>query len=176
MTTATGPVKAANTCWSRSVQLTRAASVVRAFRRAPCHECVAVHVERTRFVLAFGAAERVGRFAAYDVGEVAVLEHFLPARTGQPVGYSTGPQLDVPQRSGWHRGTVGDGGELDPPAGAQHPEDLGEHRVLVGAQVDDPLEITTSAQQSSTGNTSAKPWRNSTCARPSASAVWRDFG
>ena len=34
---------------------------------------------------------------------------------------------------------VGDVGELEPPAGAQHPEDLGEHRLLVGAQVDYPV-------------------------------------
>jgi hypothetical protein len=115
------------------------ASLVRAFRRAACQECVAVHVECTRFALALGAAEGVGRFAGYDVGEAAVLEHFLPARTGQPAGYSTGPQVDVPQRSGWYGAAVGDIGELDAPAGAQYPEHLGEYRVLVGAQVDDPV-------------------------------------
>ena len=113
--------------------------LVRGFRRAACHERVAVHSERARFVLASGASERVGRLVGNYVAETAVLQHLLPARTGQPAGYSTGPQVDVTQRLGWHGAAVGDVGELEPPAGAQHPEDLGEHRVLVGAQVDDPV-------------------------------------
>jgi hypothetical protein len=62
---------------------------------AACHERVAVYLERAGLVRALGAAEGVDRLAGYDVGEAAVLQHLLPARTGQPAGYSTGPQVDV---------------------------------------------------------------------------------
>ena len=55
------------------------------------HERVAVYVERPGLVLAFGAAECVDRLARHHVGEAAVLQYFLPARTGQPASYSTGP-------------------------------------------------------------------------------------
>src|SRR5215475_11352332 len=110
-----------------------------AFGRPAGHERVAVHVERTGVVLAFGAAERVDGLADHHVRESAVLQHLLPARTGQPAGYSTGPQVDVAQRPGWYGAAVGDVSELEPPARAQHPMDLGEHRLLVGAQVDDPV-------------------------------------
>jgi hypothetical protein len=71
-------------------------------RRAACHEGIAAHVERAGLVIAFGAAERVDRLADHHVSETAVLQHLLPARTGQPAGYSTGPQVDVAQRPGWH--------------------------------------------------------------------------
>src|SRR5438552_18051166 len=98
----------------------------RALRRAGGHECIAVHVERPGVVLAFGAAERVDRRAGHHVGEAAVLQYFPPARTGQPAGYSTGPQVNVAHRLGWHGAAAGDVGELEPPARAQHAEDLGE--------------------------------------------------
>src|SRR5436190_17230330 len=93
-------------------------------RRAGGHECTAVHVEGTGVGLALGAAERVGRLADHHVSEPAVLEHLLPARTGQPAGYSTGPQVDVAHRLDRHGTAVGDVGELEPPAGTQHPADL----------------------------------------------------
>jgi hypothetical protein len=79
---------------------------------AACQECVAVYLERAGVVLTLGAAERVDCLAGYDAGEPAVLQHLLPARTGQPAGYSTGPQVDVAQcldgqpssrRHGWPR-------------------------------------------------------------------------
>src|SRR5687767_6028375 len=46
---------------------------------------------------------------------------------------------------------------------------LSTHRLMT------PLEITASAQPSSTGRCSARPSRNSTCVKPSASAVARDL-
>src|ERR1700756_187108 len=108
----------------------------RTFTGAACQECVAVHLERAGLILAFSAAEGVCRLADHHVDETAVLKHLLPARTGQPARYSTGPQVDVAERLGWYGAAVGDVGELEPPTGAQHPADLGEHRLLVGAQVD----------------------------------------
>src|SRR5215831_6246254 len=102
-------------------------------------ERVAVHIEGASVGLARGAAEGVGCVANYNAGEAAVMEHFLPARTGQPAGYSIGPQVDVTQRLDWYGAAVGDVSELEPTARAQHPMDLGEHRLLVGAQVDDPV-------------------------------------
>src|SRR5437773_7894654 len=104
-----------------------------------CQERVTVHIEDAGVGLAVGAAEGVGCLADYYVGEPAVMEHFLPARTGQPAGYSTGPQVDIAHRLDGYGAAVGDVGELEPPARVQHPEDLGEHRPLVSAQVDDPV-------------------------------------
>ena len=111
----------------------------RALGWAACHERVAVHVERAGVVLAFGAAEGVDRLAGHHVSETTVPEDLLPARTGQPASYSTGPQVDIKQRLGRHGAAVGAVSELEPPAWAQHPEDLGEHCLLVDAEVDDPV-------------------------------------
>src|SRR5207302_8034174 len=94
---------------------------------------------RAGLVFAFGTSERVDRLAGHHVSEAAVLEHLPPARTGQPAGYSTGPQVDVAHRLEWYGPAVGDVGELQPPAWAQHPQDLSEHRLLVGVQVDNPV-------------------------------------
>ena len=102
-------------------------------RRAGGHERVAVHIEGAGVGLAFGAAEGVGRLADHHIGETAVLEDLLPARTGQPAGYSTSPQVDVAHRLNGYGAAVGDVGELESPAGAQYPADLGEHGPLVGA-------------------------------------------
>jgi hypothetical protein len=57
-----------------------------------------VHVEGACLVFAGGAAEGVDRWPDGDAGEAGVLEDFLPARTGQPAGESSGPQVDVAQR------------------------------------------------------------------------------
>ena len=59
---------------------------------------VAVPADPGGLGLAFGAAERVDRLADHYVGETAVLQHLPPARTGQPAGNSTSPQVDVAQR------------------------------------------------------------------------------
>src|SRR6201987_5989872 len=92
-------------CPERTEPSTHPASVARrALGWAACHERVAVHVERAGVVLAFGAAKGVDRLAGHHVSEPAVLEHLLPARTGQPASYSTGPQVDVTQRLGRHGG------------------------------------------------------------------------
>src|SRR5580693_9089433 len=80
----------------------------RAVGPAACHERVAVHLERAGLALAVGAAEGVDRLTGYYVGEAAVLQHLLPARTGQPAGYSTGPQVDVAQCLDRYRAAVGD--------------------------------------------------------------------
>lgn len=89
--------------------------------------------------LAGGAAEGVDAGADGDVGEAGVFEHLLPARTGQPARYSSGPQIDVVQGFGWYWVAVGDISELQRAAGTQHAVDLGEHGALVGAQVDGPV-------------------------------------
>jgi hypothetical protein len=75
-------------------------------------ERVPVDVVGTSFVLTRGASERVDGRSDPNVGEADVFEHLSPARTGQPAGYSTGPQVDITQRLGWYRTTVGDVSEL----------------------------------------------------------------
>ena len=77
--------------------------------------------------------------ADLDVDESRFFEHLLPARTGQPAGDSAGPEVDVAQRLGWNGPAVGDVGELQPAARAEHAADLGEHGALVGAEVDDAV-------------------------------------
>jgi hypothetical protein len=71
-----------------------------------------VHVEGAGLFLAGRAAEDVDSGAGGDVGEAGVLEHFLPARTGQPAGDSSSPQVDVAQGLGPDGVAVGDVGEL----------------------------------------------------------------
>ena len=71
--------------------------------------------------------------------EAGSSEHRPPARTGQPASDSTSPQVDVAPRLGGDGPAVGDVGELQHAAGAQHAVDLIEHGALVGAQVDHPV-------------------------------------
>lgn len=63
-------------------------------------ERIAAYVESTGLFLAGCAAEGIDSGTDGDVGEARVLKYFLPARTGQPTGYSSGPQVDVLQRFG----------------------------------------------------------------------------
>ena len=83
-----------------------------------CEECVAVDLERPCIRFAVGATEGVDGRTDGDMFEAAVLQHLLPARTGQPSGNSTGPQIDVAHRFHWYRAAVGDVGELQCAAGA----------------------------------------------------------
>src|SRR2546422_4850468 len=93
-------------------------------------ERVPVHLERARLFFSGGAPEGVDGVADLDVDESGVLKHLAPARTGQPARDSAGPQVDVAQRLGRHRPSVGDVGELQPAAGLEHSADLLEHRSL----------------------------------------------
>ncbi len=102
-------------------------------------EGVAVHLERAGVRFAGGVGERVDRRPDGDVFEPGVFEHPLPARTGQPSGDSTGPQIDIAYRLDRDGTAVGDVGELQRAAGAQDAEDFGEDGLLVGAQVDDTV-------------------------------------
>ena len=95
-------------------------------RRAPC-----LHRSRRTKVSIGGPITHVG--------ESCLLEHLLPARTGQPAGDSAGPQVDVAQRLGRNGSAVGDVGELQHAAGSQHAADLGEDGAFVGAEVDDAV-------------------------------------
>jgi hypothetical protein len=92
-----------------------------------------VYVESTGLFLAGCAAEGIDSGTDGDVGEARVLKHFLPARTGQPTGYSSGPQVDVLQRFGGDGVAVGDVSELKRAARAQYPVDRGEDGALVRA-------------------------------------------
>ena len=107
--------------------------------RAVGEECVAKHVECTRLFFACCSTEGVVRLTDLDAGKAAVFEHLLPARTGQPAGNSAGPEVDVAQRLGWDGSAVGDVCELEAPAGLEGAVDLGEHRALVGTEVDDAV-------------------------------------
>jgi hypothetical protein len=94
-------------------------------------EGVAEHLKAACLAFAGGTAEGVDRVADADAGEAGVLQHLLPARTGQPARYSTGPQVDVPQCLGRDGPAVGDVGELQPAARLQNPPDLCERCLLV---------------------------------------------
>ena len=61
---------------------------------------------------AVSATEGVDGWTDGDLVEAAVLEHLLPARTGQPSGDSTGPQIDVAYRFERYGAAVDDVGEL----------------------------------------------------------------
>jgi hypothetical protein len=58
----------------------------------------AEHLEGAGVRFAVSAGEGVDGFADRDVGEADLCEDRLPARTGQPAGDSTGPQVDVAHR------------------------------------------------------------------------------
>jgi hypothetical protein len=103
------------------------------------HKHVRVHREGASFLLSPGTSESVNRLADDDIYKSAVLKDLLPARTGQPTRNSASPQVDVSQRLLWHRPTICDIGKLQPTTRPQHPKDLGEHSVLVGTQIDDPV-------------------------------------
>ena len=102
-------------------------------------EGVTRHVVRPGITFTRGAAEGVDGRAGLDVFEAEIFEEALPALTGQPTRNSRGPQIDVGQRLRRQGSAVGDVGELQPPTGPEHTEDLIEHRPLVDAEVDDAV-------------------------------------
>ncbi len=51
----------------------------------------------------------------------------------------------------WHRAAVGVVGELQPTAGLEHAADVGEHRLLVSAQVDYAVLSRTCSRRASAG-------------------------
>ena len=97
---------------------------------------VAVHVERSRLRFTGRAPECVDRGANDDPREPGLLEHLLPARTGQPAGNSTGPKIDVAHRLDGNGATVGNVCELQNPAWTKYAVNFGEDGLLVGAEVD----------------------------------------
>jgi hypothetical protein len=78
------------------------------------------------------AAEGAGPRPVGDVGKAGVFEHLLPARTGQPAGDSSSPQIDVAQGLGGDGVAVGDVSELQRAAGTQRAVDLGEYGACRG--------------------------------------------
>src|SRR3954451_5177260 len=88
----------------------------RAHHRSAGEERIAVDLVGPGVAFPARAAEGVDGVADDDVGEADVGQDRVPARTGQPAGYLTGPEVDVPQRALRHRAAVGDVGELQPPA------------------------------------------------------------
>jgi hypothetical protein len=90
-------------------------------------------------------------------------------------GYSAGPEVDVAAALGADRILDRDVGDLDPPAGGEHAEDLGEDGVLSGIRSITPFEITTSKLASGKGSCSASLSTNSTFAAPISAAAARAF-
>src|SRR5690349_6916538 len=82
-------------------------------------KCKPEDLVRAGVALAGCAAEGVDRRSDFDVREAEVLEHRLPARTGQPARDSAGPEVDVAQRLGRDRPAVGDVGVLERAAGPE---------------------------------------------------------
>lgn len=95
-------------------------------------ECVAVDIKRAGIFLTDRATERVNRRSNLNVNKTAVFKHLLPARTGQPSGNSTGPQINVLHRLEWNGKTVSDVSELQCATEPENTVDLGEHSLLVG--------------------------------------------
>src|SRR5260370_27017064 len=95
-------------------------------------EHVSVDLEAAGILLALRSLERVRWRACGHVDETGLAQHLLPGCTRQTTGNSSGPQIDVVDGGGGNRAAVGDVGELQPAAGTQHAEDLGERRPLVG--------------------------------------------
>lgn len=107
--------------------------------RFACQEGVAVDLAGSGVGVSSDAADGVDGFADGDAGEADLGQHRLPARTGQPAGYLTGPEVDVPSRSFRHPESVGDCGERPPAARPQPSADPGEDGVLVRSEVDDDV-------------------------------------
>src|ERR671910_9462 len=102
-----------------------------------------------------------------DVDEPGVSKCVPPSVTGQAARDAVGRQVDVTDRLLRDRSADGDVGELESPVRPQHPEDLAENaRALSATRLSTPFEMATSAQPSSMGRSSARPWRNSTWSRP----------
>src|SRR6266511_2279632 len=83
----------------------------------------------------------VGRdeVAGLDPLEPVPLQNLPVLCFQQSPGNSTGPEIDVSPPLLAHRLLNRDVCDLDPPARLEHAEDLGEDRILVGNQVDDPV-------------------------------------
>src|SRR6516165_968232 len=104
-------------------------------RLAP-REHVTVDLEAAGVLLARCSLEGVRRRAERHVDEPRLAQHLLPGCTRQTTGDSSGPEIDVVDGRLGNWAAVGDVGELQPATGPQHAEDLGEHRALIGTEVD----------------------------------------
>jgi hypothetical protein len=120
-----------------------------------------------------GAGEGVHRWAEFDLDQADAADDRLPPCARQGPGNSSGPQVDVLECPLRHRALHTDVGHPHASTRLEHPVNLPVHADLVGHRLMTPLEITTSAQPSSTGRCSMTPWRNSTLPRPSWSASRR---
>ena len=118
-------------------------------------------------------AEGVHRGAGTDVDEPRVLHEPPPGIQRLPAGDAVGPQVDVAGRLVRHGPADRDVGERELHRRGEATRDLAKAAALSATRLSTPLEITTSAQPSSTGRSSASPSRNSTLARPSCRAVAR---
>jgi hypothetical protein len=85
------------------------------------------------------ASVGVDQVAGLDVDEPVAQQAALVLCFQQSPGNSTGPQVDVALSFFGDRALDGDVGQLDAATGSQHADDLGEHGVLVGDQVDDAV-------------------------------------
>ena len=101
-----------------------------------------MHIEAQGVGIAACASKGVDRLSDRDGAEAGLFEHRLPARTRQPAGDSTGPQINVAHRVGRHRTPVGDVGELQPTAGPQRVADTCERLDRpIGQGVDNHLVV-----------------------------------
>src|SRR5262245_21720960 len=99
-------------------------------------ERIAEHREPARVLLAAGPLKGIDCLSDLDALQPDLFQHFFPGCTRQTTGNSSRPKIDVVYRRLRHRLTVRNIGELQPPARAQHPEDLRKHLFLVGAKID----------------------------------------
>src|SRR6476659_6334026 len=98
-----------------------------------------VRAELDRFtprVFELRAHVRRNEVAALDPLEPVPLQNLRVLCFQQSAGNSAGPEVDVASPLSTDRILDRDIGDLDPPTGSEHPEDLGENRVLVRDQVE----------------------------------------
>ena len=168
---ARSPPSAAPAVWQPATHLQRGVT-----GRACGEEGVTEDLEGSGVGLARGAAEGVHGWSDRDVDEPGVSKCVPPAVTGQAARDAVGRQVDVTDRLLRDRSADGDVGELESPVRPQHPEDLAENaRALSATRLSTPFEMATSAQPSSMGRSSARPWRNSTWSSPMSRAVSCDL-
>ena len=87
-------------------------------------ERVSEHLERPRVLLAAGIGKAVAFRSDLDLDEPGLFKHMLPARARQATGNSRAPQIDVAHGRLGYRLAIGNIGELEPAAGAEHPKNF----------------------------------------------------
>lgn len=93
---------------------------------------IAVDVEHPGFLFPLRPPESVDGRSDRNIHKPGFPEHPFPACARQAPGDSVRPQVNVSNRRLRNRFAVCDIGELESPAGTEHPLDLRENSLFVG--------------------------------------------